>query len=162
MTAVGGGGNSLNGFQDVRTEHQKARYMTVRSMRVRCTFEMVIDSGLGGSTGGVPREQKMLKGHLPRVIYHQGRAPPTDLEGPCSHADPHRGGWRGKPQVKTLLRCSWRKNCHEETADGLEAQVHGYLAHKDYPSPQAHQRSLGTGLLKGPMGGGGHVSEEPL
>ena len=32
----------------------------------------VIDSGLVGSTvGGVPREQKMLKGHLPRVIYHQ-------------------------------------------------------------------------------------------
>ena len=27
----------------------------------------VIDSGLGG----VPREQKKLKGHLPRVIYHQ-------------------------------------------------------------------------------------------
>ena len=27
----------------------------------------MIDSGLGG----VPREQKMLKGHLPRVIYHQ-------------------------------------------------------------------------------------------
>ena len=24
-----------------------------------------------GSLGGVPREQKMLKGHLPRVIYHQ-------------------------------------------------------------------------------------------
>jgi len=23
------------------------------------------------SRGGVPREQKMLKGHLPRVIYHQ-------------------------------------------------------------------------------------------
>ena len=23
------------------------------------------------SLGGVPREQKMLKGHLPRVIYHQ-------------------------------------------------------------------------------------------
>jgi len=35
----------------------------------------VIDSGLVGSTGtslgGVPREQKMLRGHLPRVIYHQ-------------------------------------------------------------------------------------------
>ena len=47
----------------------------------------MIDSGLVGSTdfhsshpqghepgtslGGVPREQKMLKGHLPRVIYHQ-------------------------------------------------------------------------------------------
>ena len=27
----------------------------------------MIDSDLGG----VPREQKMLKGHLPRVIYHQ-------------------------------------------------------------------------------------------
>ena len=26
---------------------------------------------LGGKIGGVPREQKMLKGHLPRVIYHQ-------------------------------------------------------------------------------------------
>ena len=25
----------------------------------------------GFSLGGVPREQKMLKGHLPRVIYHQ-------------------------------------------------------------------------------------------
>ena len=24
-----------------------------------------------GFLGGVPREQKMLKGHLPRVIYHQ-------------------------------------------------------------------------------------------
>ena len=42
----------------------------------------VIDSGSIGSTdfhsshptgagGGVPREHKMLKGHLPRVIYHQ-------------------------------------------------------------------------------------------
>ena len=30
-------------------------------------FVAVIDSGLGG----VPREQKMLKGYLPRVIYHQ-------------------------------------------------------------------------------------------
>jgi len=25
----------------------------------------------GHSLGGVPREQKMIKGHLPRVIYHQ-------------------------------------------------------------------------------------------
>ena len=33
----------------------------------------LIDSGLVGSTdlGGVPREQKMLKGHLPKVIYHR-------------------------------------------------------------------------------------------
>ena len=64
--------------------------------------------------------------------------------------------------MNTLLRCSWRKNCHEETADGLEAQVHGYLAHKDYPSPQAHQRSLGTGLLKGPTWGLFVMSEVSL
>ena len=31
----------------------------------------MIQSGLVGSLGGVPREQKMLKGHLPRVIYRQ-------------------------------------------------------------------------------------------
>ena len=31
----------------------------------------VIDAGL---VGGAPREQKMLKGHLPRVIYYLGRA----------------------------------------------------------------------------------------
>ena len=30
--------------------------------------EQMIDSGL---VGGVPREQKMLKGHLPRAIYQQ-------------------------------------------------------------------------------------------
>ena len=39
-------------------------------------FLVLIDSGLVGSTdfhclGGVPREQKMLKGHIPRVKYHQ-------------------------------------------------------------------------------------------
>jgi len=28
-------------------------------------------NGFWASLGGVPREQKMLKGHLPRVIYHQ-------------------------------------------------------------------------------------------
>ena len=33
--------------------------------RASRVFGCVIDSGL------VPREQKMLKGHLPRVIYHQ-------------------------------------------------------------------------------------------
>ena len=32
------------------------------------SLKRVIDSGLDG----VPREQKLLKGHLPRVIYHQG------------------------------------------------------------------------------------------
>ena len=31
----------------------------------------LIDSGLVGSLGGVPREQKVFEGQLPRVIYHQ-------------------------------------------------------------------------------------------
>ena len=32
----------------------------------------MIDSGINGFfVGGVPREQKMLKGNLPRVIYHR-------------------------------------------------------------------------------------------
>jgi len=41
-------------------------------------FVGMMDSEFVGSTGvsfiasaGVPREQKMLKGHLPRVIYRQ-------------------------------------------------------------------------------------------
>jgi len=29
------------------------------------------DARLRVGSGGVPREQKMLKGHLPRVIYHE-------------------------------------------------------------------------------------------
>jgi len=45
------------------------------SIRETCSdWSPVIDSGLVGSTdslGGVPREQKILKGHLPRVRYHQ-------------------------------------------------------------------------------------------
>ena len=32
---------------------------------------MIVSVWLAHSLGGVPREQKMLKGHLPRVIYHQ-------------------------------------------------------------------------------------------
>ena len=36
------------------------------------TFEPELDPFLQFAlVGGVPREQKMLKGHLPRVIYHQ-------------------------------------------------------------------------------------------
>ena len=31
----------------------------------------VIDSRLVGSLGELPQEQKILKGNLPRVIYHQ-------------------------------------------------------------------------------------------
>ena len=41
----------------------------------RVALSALIDSVLVGSSetslGGVPREQKMLKGHLPRVIHHQ-------------------------------------------------------------------------------------------
>ena len=33
-------------------------------------LSLMIDTR-GTSLGGVPREQKMLKGHLPRVIHHQ-------------------------------------------------------------------------------------------
>ena len=32
---------------------------------------MIPSTTRGASLRGVPREQKMLKGHLPRVIYHQ-------------------------------------------------------------------------------------------
>ena len=31
----------------------------------------LVDSTDGTSLGGVPQEKKMLKGHLPSVIYHQ-------------------------------------------------------------------------------------------
>jgi len=42
----------------------------IHRIRNRRNHLPVIDSGLVGSTGGVPREQTMLKGHLPRVTYH--------------------------------------------------------------------------------------------
>ena len=32
---------------------------------------MISEGGERRALGGVPREQKMLKGHLPRVIYHR-------------------------------------------------------------------------------------------
>jgi hypothetical protein len=42
------------------------------SVRGTMHIQSLVDSGSVGSTlGGVSREQKMLKGHLPRVIYHQ-------------------------------------------------------------------------------------------
>jgi len=37
---------------------------------VRIGYGDFIDKGIM-ALGGVPREQKMLQGHLPRVIYHQ-------------------------------------------------------------------------------------------
>ena len=44
----------------------------------------------GTSLGGVPREQKILKGHLPRVIYHQV----------YKHAK--KSGWVGDRCIDTL------------------------------------------------------------
>ena len=42
---------------------------------VSILLSRMMDSGLVSSTdfslGGVPRQQKTLKGHLPRVMYHQ-------------------------------------------------------------------------------------------
>ena len=32
---------------------------------------VISEGGARRALGGVPREQKMLEGHLPRVIYHQ-------------------------------------------------------------------------------------------
>ena len=32
---------------------------------------VISEGGERRALAGVPREQKMLKGHLPRVIYHQ-------------------------------------------------------------------------------------------
>jgi len=45
-----------------------ADYSEVDKLGQRCksfSFGPVVDSGR------VPREQRMLKGHLPRVVYHQ-------------------------------------------------------------------------------------------
>ena len=58
--------------RDKERETKRERERDLRHMRV-------IDAGWVGSTdfrsshpqGGVRREKKLLKGHLPRVIYHQ-------------------------------------------------------------------------------------------
>ena len=42
-----------------------------RPVRPVQRFATLMDSELVGLTGGVPREQSILKGHLPRVIYNQ-------------------------------------------------------------------------------------------
>ena len=43
-----------------------------RSYYGRCREQVEYDTVCNvNSLGGVPREQKMLKGHLPRVIYHR-------------------------------------------------------------------------------------------
>ena len=46
----------------------KPAYSTVRT--VRFAEQSIDDRGIN-ALGGVPREQKMLKEHLHRVIYHQ-------------------------------------------------------------------------------------------
>jgi hypothetical protein len=41
-----------------------------RALPVRALFRDALSNGTD-CANGVPREQKMLKGHLPRVIYYQ-------------------------------------------------------------------------------------------
>ena len=63
---------------------QKSRKLTPRKSHFSTGYREQFGTGIGSFTsicignghvcpgvGGVPREQKMLKGHLPRVIYHQ-------------------------------------------------------------------------------------------
>ena len=49
----------------------RQRLGIVLGQRVAPSVSKQLMNTLGTSLGGVPREQKMLKGHLPRVIYHQ-------------------------------------------------------------------------------------------
>ena len=48
------------------------------------------------------------------------------------------------------------------TSSELSPGVQGYLAHKKQPSPQGRHRSLGIGLLQGPVGFWFPMSEVPL
>ena len=50
----------------VKTVKARFEIGTVKTVKARFW-----PSGLGNHLGGVPREQKMPKRHLPRVIYHQ-------------------------------------------------------------------------------------------
>ena len=52
---------SVNRIKNKMTEIRNIR--TIKNIRTIRTIYYTL--------GGVPREQKMLKGHLPRVIYHQ-------------------------------------------------------------------------------------------
>jgi len=72
-----------------------------RIHRLAIRLRGVIDSG------GVPREQKMLKGHLPRVIYHQVYLYTKKKKG--------KGGLatcRGMPSMGSpSFRMSQKKSC---------------------------------------------------
>ena len=61
-------------FKPEATGYGAQRPMTCCATGRESRVSGVTDSGLVGSTalGGVPREQKMLEGHLSRVMYHQG------------------------------------------------------------------------------------------
>ena len=67
MSVLGGGALSYERGTPVQVKHLagSARTRAGQALDQRVIM-MVTDSG-----GGEPREQKMLKGHLPRVIYHQ-------------------------------------------------------------------------------------------
>ena len=47
------------------------RFVDMKTPKTSVPCLNVMDSGLVGSTGGVPREQEMLNEDLSRVIYHQ-------------------------------------------------------------------------------------------
>ena len=57
-------------MEDVVVVEQGLRRI-VQDQPLCVPYALMIDSGFLASVGGVPQEQKMLKGHLPRVIYHQ-------------------------------------------------------------------------------------------
>ena len=57
-------------FQELPPEnHDPVLVLTV--FHVPTSLGSVNDRIRGSSMGGVPQEQKVLKGHLPRVIFHQ-------------------------------------------------------------------------------------------
>ena len=69
-----------SGRRRIHVNNYEDFYLKARSQNLSLTVLYVpnsldsstaIDSGLVGSLRGAPREQKMLKGHLPGVIYHQ-------------------------------------------------------------------------------------------
>ena len=71
--------------------------------------------------GGVPREQKMLQGHLPRVIHHQVYSyTKTKAGSPLAFEQLLFTG------VSTL-------DVFNDALSVLHAELQGYLAHEKHP-----------------------------
>ena len=58
---------SKRGQQLPQSLYRKVTQVSVSVDRLRVGWL----NGFSWALGGMPREQKMLKGHLPRVTYHQ-------------------------------------------------------------------------------------------